>query len=482
MTFSNTRYSEAVAQLERGDLKGALSAFNTTSGKVVVSSPAEAQLLSHLCAKTGNIRQAARLWGMMAERRTLHNALPPVPGIRKVVLMTPRMQSTDMVTLYDRLTETGVQLILLPWMERVSETPLPENREALRQRRYQGVPLYDCILYEICLEIGLTPNELDLAIEDHASRIAGAQEAAARYVDEVLAYIDCFAPELILIRNPYRAENALLRRVATLKELRCLSFEHVINNRIIWDDVSAVSVNSPQAQVYLQRFDLEVNTAQARTFADDYLAQIKATKRREHQSGTRAWEQKGKAPVILFLAQVYTDTSVAFSGSDYATPIDAILALVCYAEKIGAQLLVKIHPHELVEGTESPTNKRLRDCKEAMDYFTTNGLLDANNTYDTQSLIAAADVCVTDTSQAGLEALLTGKEVITLGRAYYSGLGITHDLDVRSQLAPTLDRILDGTDKRADRDTVARFFYLFSEKYCVPDNTDGLAALLEERV
>jgi capsule polysaccharide export protein KpsC/LpsZ len=85
---------------------------------------------------------------------------------------------------------------------------------------------------------------------------------------------------------------------------------------------------------------------------------------------------------------------------------------------------------------------------------------------------------VTVCSQAGLEALMMGKEAVLLGDAYYGGLGFTHDVQDRTQIGPAIATALSTSGRRLDPDRVARFFYVLDRLYCVEKSERGLRDVL----
>jgi 2-polyprenyl-3-methyl-5-hydroxy-6-metoxy-1,4-benzoquinol methylase/predicted SAM-dependent methyltransferase len=104
--------------------------------------------------------------------------------------------------------------------------------------------------------------------------------------------------------------------------------------------------------------------------------------------------------------------------------------------------------------------------------------VDSENEYDTYQLIDRADLCITINSQAGLEALLKGKELVLCGTAFYGGLGFTHKADDAATLAVCIDRALDAGLARNTSDAARRFFHVYLNHTCCEKTPHAIAELL----
>ncbi len=79
-------------------------------------------------------------------------------------------------------------------------------------------------------------------------------------------------------------------------------------------------------------------------------------------------------------------------------------------------------------------------------------------------LIEGADAVAVISSTVGLEALLYAKPVLTIGSPFYSGYGITLDVDRLAELREALPALLSF---RPDRDQIARFLHAAMRR-CLP--------------
>jgi capsule polysaccharide export protein KpsC/LpsZ len=79
-------------------------------------------------------------------------------------------------------------------------------------------------------------------------------------------------------------------------------------------------------------------------------------------------------------------------------------------------------------------------------------------------LIRRSAGVATISSTVGLEALLYDKPVLTLGRPFYSGYGVTLDLDSSGEIREHVPRLLDF---RPDREQTRRFLHA-AMRHCYP--------------
>jgi hypothetical protein len=104
-----------------------------------------------------------------------------------------------------------------------------------------------------------------------------------------------------------------------------------------------------------------------------------------------------------------------------------------------------------------------------------------SNSHD---LIQQARAVVVISSTVGLEALLYDKPVLTLGEPFYSGFGITVDLDSFAEIPTAVPAVIDFT---ADRERIRQFLAAAMER-CYPgapvlvDRSDANAAMVAESV
>ena len=144
------------------------------------------------------------------------------------------------------------------------------------------------------------------------------------------------------------------------------------------------------------------------------------------------WRAPAGARVVLVPGQVADDASIRFGTGRFASAEDLLLEV--RRRRPEAFIVYKPHPDVL-----SGNRKGLIEAAQLAD------IVDSKS--DVLSLIEAADEVHTLSSLAGFDALLRGREVVTYGKPFYAGWGLTEDV-----LAPlpwrerelTLDALVAG--------------------------------------
>jgi len=122
-----------------------------------------------------------------------------------------------------------------------------------------------------------------------------------------------------------------------------------------------------------------------------------------------------RVPTILILLQVQDDSNIIM-GSPFFSMAEYVQHVVGVVE--GSDYKVVVKPHPLDEVPALPEHVLVADKEESI-----------------ADLIASADVVFTINSSAGFEAALAGKTVYALGKAPYSGTGLTIDVAQPADLA-----------------------------------------------
>jgi capsular polysaccharide export protein len=116
-------------------------------------------------------------------------------------------------------------------------------------------------------------------------------------------------------------------------------------------------------------------------------------------------DELAKRVYVFLPLQVSADTQLKLHSD--VTNIEAIRQAVGYAEKIGAELFVKVHPAE----TDRGELRQICDLSSKLNFDIVSSA--------TLDLVRNAHSVVTINSTVGLEALMYNKKVITLGRSFY---------------------------------------------------------------
>ena len=377
---------------------------------------------------------------------------------------------------------------------RSAATVVSIDPASYRSIRYQGVPLFDACLLDVCVACGVTPDRLDPDDASHWSVIVDHIHCAADVVRVARKALDDAQPDVVVIPLGYTTPGAVYRYLAILRGIRVLALENSFNNaRLVWDDLSGIAVNRVPARNSYWRWTDLVDEETAASHVRSYLSSVKAGKRDDHRSPATRWTRVPEAgSTVLFLANVLTDSSVIFN-SRVGSGADAIKAAARWTLAHGCTFVLKVHPRErpgspvlrraLPRAEYSYEGLTMRALREDQAFWelvsgSPRCVIDADNRYDTYDLIRQSDACITVCSQSGLEALMMGKETVLLGDTYYGGLGFTHDVHHIDQVGSALDAALDRARSRADARKIAKFFYIFDQLYCVEKSTDGVATLI----
>ena len=170
--------------------------------------------------------------------------------------------------------------------------------------------------------------------------------------------------------------------------------------------------------------------------------------------------------IALFLGQVLTDASIIMDSPVFADPAALILQLQqIISRHPGWCLVIRLHPKEAT-GCSWANAPRAgygyapgEPCGP-LDYnhATFRRLLDRGfgekpgqcvcvhgTDHNTAQLMAAADMGITLTSQAGLEMVLANRPVVVCGNAFYKRQGFTWDVDHPAALAPVVEAAMDAS-------------------------------------
>jgi len=333
------------------------------------------------------------------------------------------------------------QQMLLPVF---ASTRPPEARliERLTRENYllfshKGINLWTICRYNLALSERSMPEKLSVNAPKTFDAIRQIYAQAATLIDEVFEFVAAYHPESAIVAQGYHLLAAVMRQVCVRSGVRVVSLENTFHReKLLWEDVSGVSVNLTLAKNYYWRYADAVSEKDARASVDRYLGSIQSFKSSEHSSPTEstAGIPSRKAPLIVYLGQVSTDASVLFGRRNFASQVDTIQAVAEYALEREATVIVKLHPKEgplhkvpepFYRGLTSGWLESDAAFRKAQQQLGERLIVDTENVYNTYDLIRRADVCVTINSQSGLEALIHDKEVVLCGEAAFGALGFT---------------------------------------------------------
>jgi len=334
-------------------------------------------------------------------------------------------------------------------------------------------------------------NDLDFSNPAHVHVIKKWFCKAAAFIDFILPYFKKTRFDKVIILQGHLYDSAIIRWICIERGVPIVAVENTFNkDKIIWDDISCLSVNKNLARNFFWRYRDVIDCRTATEYCTEYFANIKSKKQIEHSSPNKKLFLDSSRKSIFYIGQVFTDASTLFGICNFHSPVSIIEYLVKYAINENYNLIIKLHPKEISgidicqNRYDSLTHKQIKSNSPLYDLIkqSNNIYYDHTNAYDTYSIIKNADVCVTINSQAGLESLLLGKIVITCGNAFYSCLNSVYRALDNRHIGFLLNQILKNTTPGIDMNQVYKFFYIFCEKYCLPKNEESFLWLFEKSI
>lgn len=169
-----------------------------------------------------------------------------------------------------------------------------------------------------------------------------------------------------------------------------------------------------------------------------YIIEQGLTKYNLEPRGAACWPGAEGRPVLLVPGQVEDDASIRLGCSEIRTNA----ALLQQARIAAPDAYIVYKPHPDVMSGNRKGRVALNEAALWADHIETD--------LSVISCINAADEVHVMTSQAGFDALLRGKRVVTYGQPFYAGWGLTEDRDTsaaaftRRQRRLSLDELTAG--------------------------------------
>lgn len=297
------------------------------------------------------------------------------------------------------------------------------------------------------------------------------------------ARLESAPPDLVLLVQGIEPNNAALRAAAIDLGLPLLALENTASQRrMVWENIAGMPSIQNLARNFYYRFRGAFRDSMCRQFADRYFADLSSGKAAEHRTPQLTLPMFDHRPRVLFLGQVLTDSSLVFRTDGWRTPLEMMQETARWCTEQGQQLVIKLHPKEHLGADpiyNRPYNRltwrKMSECAPLLAALRACGaIVDHDNAYDTHSLMGNAAIIVTMSSQAGLEAAMLGKPVITGGNPYYANIGFTLNGNNPDALRFSLQNALSWQPNAS----ASEFGYIFFEHYCVERSVSGLADLI----
>ena len=367
--------------------------------------------------------------------------------------------------------------------------------------------LRDAATYATCVQADALPHEWTAEIELLHCQWCRLLESRYRTIRQNFQHA---RPDLVLLVQGFEPHNAVARAAALELGVEVLALENTSrSDRLLWDRVTGLSGRNASRQTYW-KYKGSVCQTTYQNYCFELIDATKRLKSTEHQSpdgvaakrntdslAARKMKQTGERPYVLFLGQVYTDSSQVFGLRQWESPLEVLSELTDWCQANDYGLVLKLHPKEAT-GTNPVDNRKYdlltyqkikADTNLVARLDAVDAVIDYDNQLDTYQLIDQAAAAVTVNSQSGLEAAIRGIPVVVCGDANFGGLGFTFDapqpdyLPVAMKLALKADSTHEANaaaTASSRTDLAQEFTYLFFEKYCRPKTTDGLTSLVGE--
>ena len=173
-------------------------------------------------------------------------------------------------------------------------------------------------------------------------------------------------------------------------------------------------------------------------------------------------------PTFVAYTNVLWDAASAQREIVFSDPISWIIETIqWFAEHQDRQLVVKVHPAEVVIGTNQPFASIIH---ERIPQLPTNvRIIEPQEEVNSWSIMQVADLGLVHTSTIGMEMPLENIPCAVVSRTHYRGRGFTFDVETKDEYFELIrnwnrDRFNESNSKKYAR----RYAYLLFERYQLP--------------
>ena len=219
-------------------------------------------------------------------------------------------------------------------------------------------------------------------------------------------------------------------------------------------------------------------SAQQEALVDKYL-----DSRRDHSSDTLKYnfgEEESKAksfdrlnldpskPTFVAFTNVLWDAASAQREIVFSNPIAWILDTIhWFSDHPNLQLVVKVHPAEVVIGTNQPFATII---KESIPKLPANvRVIEPSEKVNSWSIMQVADLGLVHTSTIGMEMPLEGIPCAVVSKTHFRGRGFTIDVNDRDEYFHLIENWdPNSCDIESIKDLAKRYAFLLFERYQLP--------------
>jgi len=174
------------------------------------------------------------------------------------------------------------------------------------------------------------------------------------------------------------------------------------------------------------------------------------------------------APTFVLFTNVLWDASSAQREIAFPNAVDWVMETIqWFLTHPDRQLVVKIHPAEVVIGTNQPFAEEIRRVfPQLPDNIR---IIEPTEKINSWTMAAVATVALVHTSTPGMELPLEGVPCVVVSRTHYRGKGFTIDITSKDEYFRLLAEWKDSPIPREQMQTLAlRYAWLLFERYHLP--------------
>lgn len=175
-------------------------------------------------------------------------------------------------------------------------------------------------------------------------------------------------------------------------------------------------------------------------------------------------------PVFSLFTNVLWDAASAQREIVFKNPIDWVIETIqWFSKNQDKQLLIKIHPAEVVIGTNQPFINIINDFIFPLPKNVR--IIKPEETVNSWSIYRITDLGLVHTTTAGMELPLLGKPCVVVSKTHFRGKGFTIDINSKKEYFEFLDSFeAKNIDKKELETFSKRYAYLLFERYQIPFN------------
>ncbi|MDK2979870.1 MAG: hypothetical protein PWQ55_217 [Chloroflexota bacterium] len=295
-------------------------------------------------------------------------------------------------------------------------------------------------------------------------------------------YLKTNKPDLVVVPNGTIQEFGVVYEVARYLDIPVVTYEFGEQRERIWLAQNDKVMRQETRDMWEAFRDKELTKAEKDKITEQFEARRNAS---VWKNFARLWQSvptKGveearkelgldERPMVLLATNVLGD-SLTLGREVFSQSMEdwLVKTLQYFAGREDAQLVIRVHPGEVLIHGQSMMDVIKRVLPKLPDHIRVIGPTEKVNTYD---LIAAADVGLVYTTTVGLEMAMSGVPVIVVGDTHYRGRGFTQDPDSWVKYHKTLKAVLEKPqDYRLSEEQINlawayayRFFFDYPRPY-----------------